>query len=418
MPASYTKRIAKIGEVSVYATMVDSQPRNFTLVRARRTIAQYSSRDAALRAAERAAAGEESAKHTDELIMERARSLKPSEPLEGGLDIRLLAALEVLRLERETSSTSRADLARLVGNLLAESGDIPTSLSELEDWIAGALAKVTGKGNRSIVSRSALTARLQTMVRVVRQIESRPVVFRRWLHVPGIVKERTAAHKRGTRSEFDSEVNHEPFSKSDVISMVGLSESFAETLSLLIYLTGGFRAVEGENVSLKHITHDGLVNLSGIVTKTKVNRKPPASVLLRAALKWFDEHPVESRTMPEGAPRRRFRPTAAVHLILAGLTQLEVMEKLGHSTLAMVTNHYAKLVPLDFAKAKSAAHYFGVSELRVDGHVVPGNMWDWFLLMQALSAAQRWGVTDFRPLVVELIKPVNQGEDPAPVVNL
>ena len=114
MPSSYIKRIAQFSNISVYASIVDSRAHTFSVVRARRTLAQYQSRDAAIRAAQRAAAGEEFVTTPNDLIIERAQSLKPSEPLEGGLDIRLLAALEASRLERETRSKARAELARVV----------------------------------------------------------------------------------------------------------------------------------------------------------------------------------------------------------------------------------------------------------------------------------------------------------------
>ena len=311
---------------------------------------------------------------------------------------------------------------RVVGNLLASCGDIPSGANELEIWIAAALAKVANSTNRKVKSRAALTTRLQTMVRIIRQIENRPVVFRRWLEVPAVANSRVAAHKRASRLEFSEGTSHAPYEKSEVIRILDNCRSFAEALSVLNYLTGGFRAGEGECAQLHHIGHDGLLNLNEIVTKTKgraiAQRRPRPSVLLRAALAWFAAHPQESRAVPKNVQRQRFRPSAAVHLLLSGVTQMEVMERLGHATLAMITNHYAKLVPLEFGRAKSSAHYFGVSQLSIDGHEVPGNKWDWFLLIQALEAAKRWGVSDFRSRVVELVKPKGNEEDAGSVVSL
>jgi len=411
MTKVYSRRIFKIGDVSVYAGYVDSSARSFTVIQARRTIAQFSSRDAAIAAATRLAAGEVGERHTDELIAERARSLSKSAALDGGLDVRLLAALEIQRLENETTSKARVDLARLVGNLAAQSGEIPSTAAALEGWIERALDAVLRPSNRGVNSRSALTARLQTFTRIVRRIQSAPVTFARWLHVPSLVAERADTRRKGERKDFDAEESFEPLDKSTVAKLISETASLAEALSLVIYLSGGFRAGEPERLTARHITPDGLVDLPALVTKTKGKRQPRASVVLRAAVAWFAADPAQVIALPADVERKRLRPTAAVHLLLARQTQLEVMERLGHSTLAMITNHYAKLVPMEFAKAKSATHYFGVKELSFEGTPVPGNQWDWFLLVAALGAATRLGDTSFRDFVRTIVVGVGEDDD-------
>ncbi len=145
-------------------------------------------------------------------------------------------------------------------------------------------------------------------------------------------------------------------------------DSLAQLALSICYLSHGFRAGKAERLTPKALAGGSLV-LSRVVTKTKTNRTPAASLALRTCIPLLEA----GAALPQGVERKRFRPTAAVSLLLAGVPMLEVMERLGHGSLAMLTNHYAKVTPDDYAGSTSLSVYLSCGRLTVDGHAVQEN---------------------------------------------
>jgi hypothetical protein len=97
---------------------------------------------------------------------------------------------------------------------------------------------------------------------------------------------------------------------------------------------------------------------------------------LRATLPFFEP----GTSLPNMLERKRFRPTAAVYLLLAGVPMLQVMERLGHGSMAMLTNHYAKVTPEDYPGNINLNDYLSCGKLTVDGIEVEENAWDLYCL--------------------------------------
>lgn len=384
MPSTYSKRIWSdpARSLSVYVNVVDSTPRNWHIVHDRVPVASFLSLDAARQFAERFNAAEHAADtNDDDSFREAAANLKQGVPWEGELSARLLAAIYAQRVNAKDQN-----FYLTLGRLAARAGPIPRTESEFLVWFDAALKEVQARSTREIRSRAALRGRLDGFRRVLKVALEYDVEFRSWHKAIQSAIGRIPRVKRQGLAPLEAMESWKPFTRAEVESLVAACDSLAQLALSICYLSHGFRAGEAERLTPKALAGGSLV-LSRIVTKTKTSRTPAASLALRTCLPLLEA----GTALPQGVERKRFRPTAAVALLLAGVPMLEVMERLGHGSLAMLTNHYAKVTPDDYAGSTSLSGYLSCGKLTVDGHAVEENTWDLFCLRLMLKRSSELG---------------------------
>jgi hypothetical protein len=106
--------------------------------------------------------------------------------------------------------------------------------------------------------------------------------------------------------------------------------------------------------------------------------------------------------------RRRFRPTAAVNLLLGGVPAIRVMERLGHSKLTMLHQHYATMSPPDWGVCRNLTDYLKVSKVRIAGYTCEDNHWDCYVLLLMAQEAKRRSIGEFRELAIKHINKTSE----------
>jgi hypothetical protein len=281
MPSTYVKRIWVQKKVSVYVVVRDSVQQAYRVVEAKRVRAEMSSKNAALQFAHQLLLGEQSRRHEDERFVEQAAGFSPGIAFTEALDPRFLAALEVKRLDADGRDDARKEVAILVGVLASEAGSVPAKAHLVEEWIPRVFGAVTRPVSRQITSRGTVKVRVQTFLRLLAHIEVYSIAFRAWSETPGLVRSRLKSMERLLAKEKDREESFAPYSRADAERMA-TTEDFRSFCRCLVYLSGGFRAGEGDRFSSQHLVDDR-VNLESLVTKVRTTRMPKASIVLRVA---------------------------------------------------------------------------------------------------------------------------------------
>ncbi len=402
-PKTYTKRIyaartTRGSRVSLCVTVLDSVASGYFITVDALRVAEYQRKEAALERVRRIQAGEDDVAapvRIEDLALVAADVVagRVASPVPPTLE--LLCAVTMALLKGKGRSDRHASWYETVARACGKQV-IPTEKQEFVQWVDAMCVRLA----EGVVKRSTLDLRLKLFSQVLRTALVFPAVF------PGLdvvvgVQDRVRAKRSVLEAGRGRIESRACMTAKEVLGALGECRTLEEKMFFVLCLATGLRAGEAERLRVSHLTHDGCVDLSRVQTKTQTKRTPKAPVVVRAILKTFD--PPWPRLDVQGLDRRRFRPTCATLLGLAGIPALRVCERLGHANSTMVEKHYSKAPPPDMA-GRGVEEYLDAGELTVGGVRVEENAFDRWCLLLALTAVSGSARADaFKGRVVEEI---------------
>jgi integrase len=174
-----------------------------------------------------------------------------------------------------------------------------------------------------------------------------------------------------------------------------ISESMAQQVAVeeLVWLTKslacGLRPSEVLRLAKQHLVNDRVV-LKSVIQKTKTDKRPPATEVLRLCLELEGllPPPVCQSVQLDGVQRYALRTTLATHLIYCGLDFNAVAEFLGHATAEMALRTYAVRRPPGAVENRNV--YYSCGGVSVGGRAVAtsDSLYHQFLLQEFLKNLQ------------------------------
>lgn len=391
MAKTYLKRIQSTetpqGEpLNVYVSVRDSTPNLYYITHRRRHIFTSQRKEAALtRLAQLQREGVTIDSPPDEVAEADAQRLETSDRPWEKLRFHVLVWLAARSLQRKQRSHQHIVDLKVLLNLPNEW--VPSGHDEAVNWIRRILETVT----ETTTAQSTFRKRLVYLNMALKEISHNPVACKKWLHLPALAA--PLIRHQGQELAGKAPVQNRPcMTKAEITDCLNQCESIESAFLVLKYLSLGCRSAKAENLTLANATADWRIDIDTVESKTKVGRRPPCPLALKALLLFCERQPVGE--VPNCVDRDRFRPTTATMLSLAGVPILEISERLGHGTAAMVLNHYATAKPIDMAPGQTLEQYLGIGPLIVGGFRVEENAWDRWVLKTALEQAQRFGVIE------------------------
>lgn len=314
----------------------------------------------------------------------------PGKAFRGQVKFTLLAAME--KLDARTSHHARLSQRDTLCRRLSDLNAIPKKTSKFLDWLERALdVLVQSKDPDCRLATNTIHNRISLFRSILSKLSEFSYAFGpTYSHNATLVAQRCKSKLRKISALARAGEHFHPLTKSEIEMLISAAPTFALKLRLLAQLSGGFRAgQETERARYDHLVNGKLL-LREIVTKVKdVSRSPQAPLALRVILRLGYELTDHDKIwLSDEIPfaQRRLRATTASHLVYSRAEYMEVVERLGHADLAMMTRHYCKFRPADVNDSVSPDQYYGVKSVRVDGvEVAQGeSCYDKFILFQLL----------------------------------
>jgi integrase len=332
-------------------------------------------------------------------------------PAEESVEDRLHDAKEILRnpsgrfdfpktlslafaLDRALGKTSVPDHEKHRENTfraLTDRNTLP-QVEDFESWFHGCLRILGNHKVRRVdapIGRSALRKRIQFFRRALEKVAAFPSVF------GDALATKTAAAVTQARilgrvqvQGAVEEHSHAPLGLDEIQEVLDSAPGLNEKLFVLRSLCCGLRPGEVLRLQEKHVVRGRLV-LSKVITKTRVDKRPPATLPLLLCLRFGG--PPSSRWLASqiGVAAYRFRTTLATHLVFCGVDVNSVAEFLGHRTSEMVVRRYSTVKPPGAGDKPDAYYRTGRISVKQGSVEVEAGV--------SLSAYHRW-------LLVQVLK--------------
>lgn len=408
-PKTYTKRVYFNGKTNVYASVVNRVRIKFRVTRNKKTFAEFDNlQTARLYADSLELNGKGPELNWDwEKSIEDLNKIDLAEPFLDSLDFRLLAALEIKRMQdSKVKSLPRMNLVKTIAERVQSfAGNIPPTEKQFLGWLDTALEAALTGSNRPLNSKSAVRNRGRVFLKTLMTTANYPFAFQRWAFLRKYDQAILEKRKKVLLDHANSKPR-KPWSKTEIDSLLSEADSFAQVLHTVCYLATGLRSKELENVSEKDLLTNGTLNLTAIQTKTRRyhkghERKTELSSTVLASLLWSQR---TGEPLAGFQEQNRARPTMCVHLKLCGWSEVEIIARSGHTTTDMLTKHYIRMTPTDFVLGQDVVAYYGVAPVVINGVSANENAYENFLLHRTLTHSKRLGAyEEFRDCLMEVL---------------
>lgn len=304
----------------------------------------------------------------------------------SGVDVpfALLANVVRLKAKKKGRVVSIVDAPGVVARALGNC-KVPVDLKEFDGFVRGSCHEMTKNTRTHGVARK----HIQTFLQCLEQLEIYAAAFPKYrMH-----KQTAHAIANGfveeNRVRFADVTHFSPFSIPEIKKQWTSMERLEEVSLLAVYLSLGSRTGEAERFSSEALNGNTL-RVSHLQTKTRGRVKDEITCKAPLILKLISRLEV-----PFGEtldfPTKRFRSTAATALSLAGVSSLEVSNRLGHTNRLMADRFYARPA---FVKQVLGSHS-DINQALFSGTLVKvrgksreewgENLWDWWVLFEFLK---------------------------------
>lgn len=377
-----------------------------------RTKWHFDAERAAMALIRRLEAGDETAlakanESPDDCLAEAKQIVEaPGKPFGGTVRLSLLAAME--KLEARSGNAVRLGYRNSIVKMLSAHNVIPRDTPKFLDWfekVADVLS--THKIREQALSATTIEGRFSVLRLILNKLPEYTYAFgETYAQNVNSINHRLRTKVR--KASKDARKSHfKPLTLKEITDLLEEAPTLALKLRILAQMSGGFRAgAETDRVRYHHIIN-GRLQLREIVSKVEnVERAPIVALALRLILRLgYTLNENDRLWLLNRCPvqLRRLRTTTASHLMTSRVDYMQIVERLGHADLAMMTRHYCKFRPADFNDNMTVESYYGTRVLRIDGVEVAKNesLFDKFILVQLLNvlnkdAKQREQIEDFR----------------------